>query len=146
MENNIDNTNTDKLLEMAQRYFDASLSKSEEQQLFSAAMCSTDPRLDELKAVMAFAACGNAQRRRQRSGRHVSWRYGVAACFAILVATVAISLAAGDAEMVAYVGGTQVTDHEQVMQQMLSAMRSVDINQTDTDVNQELQMMINTIK
>ena len=33
MENNIDNTNTDKLLEMAQRYFDASLSKSEEQQL-----------------------------------------------------------------------------------------------------------------
>ena len=52
----------------------------------------------------------------------------------------------GDAEMVAYVGGTQVTDHEQVMQQMLSAMRSVDINQTDTDVDQELQMMINTIK
>ena len=76
----------------------------------------------------------------------MAWRYGVAACFAILVATVAISLAAGDAEMVAYVGGTQVTDHEQVMQQMLSAMRSVDINQTDTDVDQELQMMINTIK
>ncbi len=145
MKNNIDPNNTGELLEMAQRYFDATLSKSEERDLMLAVAGSTDPRLDELKAVMAFAACGNAQRRRQRSGRHVAWRYGVAACFAILVATVAISLAAGDAEMVAYVGGTQVTDHEQVMQQMVSAMQAIDLNHADNIVDEELKIMFNTI-
>ena len=71
MKNNIDPNNTGELLEMAQRYFDATLSKSEERDLMLAVAGSTDPRLDELKAVMAFAACGKAKhRKRGKAANH----------------------------------------------------------------------------
>ena len=145
MENNIDNTNTDKLIEIAQRYFDASLSKSEEQQLFSAAMCSTDPRLDELKAVMAFAACGKAKHRKRGLVSRMAWRYGVAASIAAVIVTVAISLGGNGSEAIAYIGGEPVTDQEQVMQQMVSAMQTIDLNHADNIVDEELKIMFNTI-
>ena len=73
MKNNIDPNNTGELLEMAQRYFDATLSKSEERDLMLAVAGSTDPRLDELKAVMAFAACGKAKHRKRGLVSRMAW-------------------------------------------------------------------------
>ncbi|MGN0214541.1 MAG: hypothetical protein ACI4AH_07020 [Muribaculaceae bacterium] len=145
MENNIDYTNTKQLLEMAQRYFDASLSKSEEHELMRAAACNNDPRLDELKAVMAFAAYGKAHAKQHRRRNNMAWRYGVAACFAAMIVSLSVMLAGRNSEAVAYIGGKKVTDNEQVMQQMLSAMRTVDLNHTDNAIDDELKMMFNTI-
>ena len=145
MKNNIDPTNTEQLLEMAQRYFDATLSKSEERDLMLAVAGSTDPRLDELKAVMALAACGKAKHRQQRHVSRMAWRYGVAASIAAVIVTVAITLGGRGSEAIAYVGGEPVTDQEQVMQQMFSAMQTIDLNHADNTVDEELKIMFNTI-
>ncbi|MGM9811404.1 MAG: hypothetical protein ACI30V_01005 [Muribaculaceae bacterium] len=145
MKNNIDPNNTGELLEMAQRYFDATLSKSEERDLMLAIAGSTDPRLDELKAVMAFAACGKAKHRQQRRVSRLAWRYGVAASIAAVIAIAAISLGGSGSEAIAYVGGEPVTDQEQVMQQMFSAMQTIDLNHADNIVDEELKIMFNTI-
>ena len=145
MKNNIDPNNTSELLEMAQRYFDATLSKSEERCLMHAIAGSTDPRLDELKAVMAFAACGKAKHRQQRHVSRMAWRYGVAASIAAVIVTVAITLGGRGSEAIAYVGGEPVTDQEQVMQQMFSAMQTIDLNHADNIVDEELKIMFNTI-
>lgn len=145
MKNNIDPNNTSELLEMAQRYFDATLSKSEERYLMLAVAGSTDPRLDELKAVMAFAACGKAKHRKRGLVSRKAWRYGVAASIAAAIVTVAISLGGNGSEAIAYVGGEPVTDQEQVMQQMVSAMQTIDLNHADNIVDEELKIMFNTI-
>ena len=69
----------------------------------------------------------------------------MAASIAAVIVTVAISLGGNGSEAIAYVGGEPVTDQEQVMQQMVSAMQTIDLNHADNIVNEELKIMFNTI-
>lgn len=145
MKNNIDHTNTEQLLEMAQLYFNASLSKSQELELMRAAACNNDPRLLELKAVLAFAAYGKAQKHKHSRMRKAIWRYSMAACIASVIVTLSVKLVGSSSEAVAYIGGEKVTNNEQVMQQMFSAMQTIDLNHADNIVDEELKIMFNTI-
>jgi len=142
------NYTTDQLLKMAERYFDASLSDSEEAALKRAVATTTDPRLNEIKAVMGFSAYGrhiNASSAKRASHHNIIWRLSAAACITALLATSAIAYLRSGTSSIAYIAGEKTTDDTEVMQQMLSAMQSVDINQSDRAVDNELQNVFSTI-
>lgn len=146
MENN--NYTTDQLLEMAERYFNASLSDSEEATLKRAVAASADPRLNEIKAVLGFSAYGrhiNVSTKKQVSRHNIVWRLSAAACITALLTTSAIAYMRSGSYSIAYIAGEKTTNDTEVMQQMLSAMQSVDINQSDRAVDNELQNVFSTI-
>lgn len=145
--NHNSNISTESLLAMAERYFNATLNESEERMLKQALSHTDDPRLNEIKAVMGFCAYGKKHRSVKRIHRHSAlWQCATAACIAALIATASLSIFhQSQSSAIAYIAGEKITDGDEVMQQMLSTMHSVDINHSDAAVETQLHDIFNTI-
>ncbi len=145
--NHNSNISTESLLAMAERYFNATLNESEELLLKQGLTNNDDPRLNEIKAVMGFCAYGKKHRSVKRIHRHGAlWQCAAGACIAALIATASLSIFhESQSSAIAYIAGEKITDGDEVMQQMLSTMHSVDINHNDAAVENELHEIFNTI-
>lgn len=137
---------TDELLQMAEKYFNATLSEQEEQLLKHFAATTSDPRLNELKAVMGLCAYGKHRHTPTKRHKPILWRMSAAACIAVLIATTAITISKHTSPAtVAYIGGIRTTDEEIVMQQMHSVMHDINISNSDDYVENELQNIFSTL-
>ncbi|MGM9804146.1 MAG: hypothetical protein ACI308_08225 [Muribaculaceae bacterium] len=134
-----------RMLQAAEGYFNATLTPVQEQELKQYVANTCDPAFDQVKAVMAFAAVGR-QAHMHAKTLPTLWRIASAACIAAIVATAAFAAFGNKGDMVAYAGGQRITNQDQVMQQMLTAMQSIDINNSKSDiVEDQIKDMINYI-
>ncbi len=115
--------------EMIERYFEATISEEEETALkaFLASPEGQAPEYDEVRAVMGFFAAGRAVRQAHQPGRSLSlskgeakdlkvWRRiaAIAASLTIII-TLGVSLYNKENICVSFVDGKKVTDKEVVM-------------------------------
>ncbi|MDD6025389.1 MAG: hypothetical protein PUD26_02170 [bacterium] len=137
----------DHWLNAAQRYFDASLSPQEEQELKQFVAATSDERFLSLKAVMGFAATGRKVHAKPHRSplRRTIVRLSAAACLALTVSAVGLTLYRQANYHISYVGGVQSTDNEQAMMLMHSAMKTVDINSSGVAVEEQLHDIFNTL-
>lgn len=134
-------------LTAAERYFDASLSPQEEQELKQFVASTSDERFLSLKAVMGFAATGRKVHAVPRR-RHVRSKIAgitAAACLTLAISAVGITFYRQANYHISYVGGVQSTDNEQAIMLMHSAMKTVDINNAGVAVEEQLHDIFNTL-
>ena len=120
----------DHWLNAAQRYFDASLSPQEEQ---------------ELKQFVAATGRKVHAKPHRSPLRRTIVRLSAAACLALTVSAVGLTLYRQANYHISYVGGVQSTDNEQAMMLMHSAMKTVDINSSGVAVEEQLHDIFNTL-
>lgn len=139
------NTTLPRLLELIDRYFDCSLSDSEELQLRNmiAHTGYHHPAIDEARALMGFKKPVAAVK--SRDTRKLWWpAAGVAAAIAVM-ATIGFShflspRMAVDSTCIAYINGKKVTDEDAVLRQLTSDMR--EFGDCAVDVRQDIQAEI----
>ncbi|MGN0229795.1 MAG: hypothetical protein ACI4BH_08310 [Muribaculaceae bacterium] len=134
-------------LTAAERYFDASLSPQEEQELKQFAASTSDKRFLSIKAVMGFAATGRRVYAAPRRSRVRSKIVGLtaAACLALAISAVGLTVYRQTNYHISYIGGVQSTDNEQAIMLMHSAMKTVDINSAGVAVEEQLHDIFNTL-
>ena len=145
MKKTVDTILSDEQLDaMIERYFDADTSLDEEALLKRAVAHRTEPRYDEIRAVLGLMA---AKRNTGRKPRTVSlWvRAAAAAAAAVVavVATVGINLTRHDADSsscYAMVGDVRINDEAQVLSLMQSGLS--DIHDAASETNRSIESQI----
>ena len=102
--------------EMIERYFEATLSEKEETALkaFLASPEGQAPEYDEVRAVMGYFAAGRAVRQARQPSRLTNRIVAIAASLAIIV-TLGVNIYNKTNICVSFVDGKKVTDKEVVM-------------------------------
>lgn len=150
-------TGTDRWLRLADRFFEAATTEEEELALrrFLLTPEGQDARFDELRAYMAFAACGRTVAAAsqpavptKRFGLRPAVRWAAAA---VLVAGMALPatlrLVHGTDEVcVAYIGGRRVTEREAVLSHIHGVMEDVVAQDGDFSMEQQLGDMFETLE
>ena len=144
--------NTEKRwLQLIERYFDASITDAEEQQLkqFLASPYSNSPQYDEIKAVMGFLSIGkryNSPPKKQQTTRTNSvLKWSVAAAVAIgIFGTATIQLNNNDI-CVAYIDGKKYTEEAIVLAQMQNTMQRMSYGIEEHSLEHQLGDMFRTM-
>lgn len=136
-------------LRLAERYFDASTTDAEEQQLRQFAATTTDPNFDELRAVMGFTAMAAHRSIPKQSGTPKrNWmRYAAAIVTIAMIATAIPFIATypkADGECIAYVNGKAIHDEATVMTMMTKIAGEV-ISTDEALATEMLEDMFETI-
>ncbi len=147
-------------LQLGERYFEALTTEEEEKalkQYIAFQTVADDPRFNELRAVMGFAAKYRMKHRNEatyanrKSGSFKKFRPAVRWSVAAAITAVVLSSAWGTIaykrhnECVAYINGQRTTDTELVMQAMEASMAKM---QTGDGQEMEAQLndMFNTLE
>lgn len=119
------------------RYYDGLTTDAEEALLkrFLTSSAGSDARYDEVRAVMGFLATGRSLHAKERAGHRVVRVSTVRRRLVAAAAAVVLMLGASwgvyhylspEADCIAYVNGTTVTDPELVRQEMQQCIEAVD--------------------
>ncbi|MGM9802132.1 MAG: hypothetical protein ACI309_07510 [Candidatus Limisoma sp.] len=110
---------------LAERYFEAETTDTEETALrrFLATDAAT-AEFDDLRAVMGFAVVGRRSTDR-RHRRRTAIRWAAAAAVVAVIVAMPFAMSNSNEVYVAYVGGEKITDRDEVVNQMHSAMAHV---------------------
>ncbi|MDD5871070.1 MAG: hypothetical protein PUC77_06250 [Bacteroidales bacterium] len=110
---------------LAERYFEAETTEAEETALrrFLATEAAT-AEFDDLRAVMGFAVVGR-RRVARRHRRRTAIRWAAAAAVVAVIVAMPFAMSNSNEVYVAYVGGEKITDRDEVVNQMHSAMAQV---------------------
>lgn len=147
-------------LQLGERYFEALTTEEEEKalkQYIAFQTVADDPRFNELRAVMGFAAACSMEHRnastlaKSKSVSYKKFRPAVRWSVAAAITAIVLSSAWGTVaykrhnECVAYINGQRTTDTELVMQAMEASMAKM---QTDDGPEMEAQLndMFNTLE
>lgn len=150
-------TDTGRWLLLAERFFEADTTETEERELrrFLRTPESQDPRFDELRAYMAFAATGRAAtatakpatRKKTRRLRPAVRRAAAAALAAAMLIPAALRLVPSTHEVcVAYVGGERITERDAVLDNIHGIMENVMSPDQDYSMEQQLGDMFTTLE
>ena len=134
--------------ELAERYFDASTTDAEEQELkhFLLSSKAVGQTFDEAKAVMGFLKAGQSLHQEKKNHRTVNYRK-VAAVLCLIVGSAAVWNALNREQNVceAYIYGTKCTEVAMVMSQMQHSLDKVNYaeeeNVVETQLSDLFQMM-----
>ena len=129
---------------LAERYFEAETTDTEETALrrFLASDAAT-AEFDDLRAVMGFAVVGRrCTDRRRRRRRAIRW--AAAAVIVAAAGTVPFAITDRNEVFVAYVGGEKITDREEVVNQMHSAMAQV-LTNDECSFDSQMEDIFNTL-
>lgn len=141
MNNNDFPISDEQLDALIQRYFDAATSFEEEEMLRRAVAHRTEPRFNEIRAVLGFFV---AKRRLRHSNRMAVWKRAAAVAAAVaLIATAGFNLMQGNAESgtcYAMVGGTRIDDESQVLSLMQSGLGDIGDAAMEADISVQSQM------
>lgn len=150
-ENKIKSHTIEEWKELVERYFEATLSDKEEQELrlFLASEEASLPFFDEAKAVMGYFSTQKAQKQKKRKKAHRAiigqiTRYSAAAAIVGIIIT-GIWHYNQQEIYIAYVDGKKITDRETVMQQMHKAIAQVSNNTSEYSAHQQLSDIFSTL-
>lgn len=142
-------------LALAERYFEAETTLKEEARLkrFLATPEAAGSEFDELRAVMGYFAVGRKQQRITR--RTAAPRMALYARVAAAAILLLIALPWGYRQLiqsqeknicVAYVGGKQLTDANEVMALMHQTLQGMSVDEPDLTMQGQLNNLFNTIE
>lgn len=146
------NRTTEEWKELVERYFDATLSNEEEEQLrlFLASEASSSPIFDEAKAVIGYLSVSKAHKGKQHKKRNIIIgqiaRYSAAAAI-ILAISIGITHNYNNSEeiYIAYIDGKQYTDQATVLSQMHKAIAHVSNNTGQYSAKEQLSNIFSTL-
>lgn len=161
----------EEVLACAERYFEAQTTEEEELALrcyAASAEAETDPRFDELRAVMGLAAAGRrlhgkacsapvgnvrpavrfeppkSRRPRRPAQKFLRTCSAIAACV-VVVAGISLMLQPKEPDCVAYIGGHRTTDPQQVTMAMHQSMEQMgnatDMSTLENQLNEMFQQL-----
>lgn len=147
--------NTDeRWLQLIERYFDATITDAEEQQLkqFLASPHSNSQQYDEIKAVMSFLSTGkryNSQSKKQRIigiNRVLKWSVAAAVVIGIIgTASIQFSNTSNNNICIAYIDGKKYTEEAIVLAQMRNTMQRMSNSIEEHSLEHQLGEMFRTM-
>lgn len=134
--------------EMAERYFEAETSDSEEQLLkcFLASEEGQDEAFDEVRAVMGVFAIGR-RTTKQRTTKPVVWIWSAiaAAVVGVVFILTTVHFRSDSSDIcVAYVDGQEITDRREVLAMMHSSWENVGYSESPS-VEKQLEDLFSTL-
>lgn len=147
--------NTDeRWLQLIERYFDATITDAEEQQLkqFLASPHSNSQQYDEIKAVMGFLSTGkryNSQSKKQRIigiNRVLKWSVAAAIVIGIIgTASIQFRTPSNNDICIAYINGEKYTEEAIVLAQMRNTMQRMSNSIEEHSLEHQLGEMFRTM-
>lgn len=147
--------NTDeRWLQLIERYFDATITDAEEQQLkhFLASPHSNSQQYDEIKAVMGFLSTGkryNSQSKKQRIigiNRVLKWSVAAAVVIGIIgTASIQFRTTSNNDICIAYINGEKYTEEAIVLAQMRNTMQRMSNSIEEHSLEHQLGEMFRTM-
>lgn len=147
--------NTDeRWLQLIERYFDATITDAEEQQLkqFLASPHSNSQQYDEIKAVMGFLSTGkryNSQSKKQRIigiNRVLKWSVAAAVVIGIIgTASIQFRTLSNNDICIAYIDGKKYTEEAIVLAQMRNTMQRMSNSIEEHSLEHQLGEMFRTM-
>lgn len=137
-----------------ERYFDGETTDEEENMLlrFLATPQASDIRYNEIKAVMGFAIVGKKiyQKRNEKINKKSfsinRYRWIAAAVIGCIFATAGWKIVDNNQNVcVAYIGGEKITDPNMVMSQVRQSLQSIDYEECNGTVDNQLNDIFATI-
>ena len=136
---------------LVERYFEAETSQAEEEELrhFLCSPQGSSPRYDEVRAVMGYLAQARSMASKTShtpSKNKTRWLRpaGIAASITIALGLTFTAWRATQAPAevyLAYVDGNKITDREAVMQLMQNSLEQMEVNETNTLIEEQLSDM-----